>query len=64
MRQIDAIELEIRKGTREIEFDTHGLTDECPWFENVDFEECCRCVYYRGYAGFTVFCKYDNEEVE
>lgn len=46
----------VRQGTAEIEFDTHGITDMCPCFGNVCFDECCSCPFYRGYEGFIVYC--------
>lgn len=55
---------DIRVGTEEVQFDTHGMTDECPRFGGRCFEECCACPYYRGYEGFVVYCNYLRLMVE
>lgn len=52
----------LRRGTKEIQFDTHGMTDECPIRGNVDIEECSQCHRYRGHQGFTVYCKEGESE--
>ena len=48
-----------------VEFDTDGLTTECPkrGFGLVQFhDECDKCRYYQAYDGFTVECGFDLNE--
>ena len=47
----------------DVEFDTDGLTDECPHIPKkglVHAEDCFQCPYYKGYDGFTVHCGWFN----
>ena len=55
------LDKQARKDTEKIQFDTHGMTDKCPYSDEVSFERCQQCHYYRGYDGFTVYCKYKKE---
>jgi len=46
---------------KEIHFDTHGLTGECPKYGisgTVTSDVCLQCQYNRGHHGFTTFCDY------
>lgn len=46
-------------GTRPVTFDTHGITEECPWFGHTDSLSCEGCVYHKGSKEFTVRCSYE-----
>ena len=49
----------------EIQYDTDGLTDQCPIWEDMNFDDCVGCFYFRGYMGFIVFCKaYEKEKIK
>ena len=39
-----------------VEYDTDGLTDQCPIWGDMNFDDCVGCLYYRGSKEFTVFC--------
>lgn len=54
----------IRKGTQEVAFDTHGMTDQCPHGGCICFDECCQCPSFRGHDGFIVFCKAELSPVD
>ena len=45
----------------EVEYDTDGLTDQCPIWGDMNFDDCVGCLYYRGSKEFTVFCNRDTQ---
>jgi len=44
-----------------VEFDTHGMTDQCPLWRNVTIDRCMKCPGYQGCRGFTVYCSKTKE---
>jgi len=61
MSGIGDLEYERRRDDRVtdgIEFDTDGITDQCPGVGIVTFDECERCLFYIGHEGFRVYCGY------
>ena len=49
-----------RRNTQRVEFDTHGMTDECPKSGEVCFEDCQACPHFQGFNAFTVYCSYEE----
>ena len=48
---------------REIEFDTDGITTECPAEPGgVTSDECFGCIWHWGHKGFIVECSYPEDE--
>jgi len=55
---------------KKIQFDTHGMTDECPIttmgsayqrYAGVSFDMCRHCQFYGGYREFEVYCKFRGQ---
>lgn len=50
---------------REIEFDTDGITTDCPMLGLVTSDYCLECVWHEGHKGFIVECSYpENDQPE
>lgn len=49
--------MEKLKAVDTTEFDTDGLTMDCPKLGFTSFEDCQRCERFRGSEGFTVYCE-------
>jgi len=43
---------------REIDFDTDGISSDCPELSIVTSDYCFKCLWHRGHEAFTVKCDY------
>jgi len=40
-----------------VEYDTDGLTDQCPIWGDMNIDDCVGCLHFKSYKEFTVFCE-------